>query len=52
MTKPTIIYYGRLAYLDVLKPPRYCGFIYRWNRDVEPNHERVGDKYPKYVKWK
>ena len=52
MTKPTIIYYGRLAYLDVLKRPRYCGFIYRWNRDGGPNHERVGDKYPKYVKWK
>ena len=53
MTAPTIIYYGRLAYVDVLKRPRYCGFIYRWHRDDgEPNHERVGDEYPKYVEWK
>ena len=52
MTTPTIIYYGRLAYVDVLKRERYCGFIYRWHKDGEPNHERVGNEYPKYVEWK
>ena len=29
---------------------RYCGFIYRWSLDGK-NHDRLGDKYPKYVKW-
>ena len=50
MTTPTVIFYGRLVYLDVLERERYCGFIYRWSLDGK-NHDRLGDKYPKYVKW-
>jgi hypothetical protein len=45
-----IIFYGRLHYLDVLKRPRYCGFIYRWRSDG-PNHDRLGGDYRKYVEW-
>jgi hypothetical protein len=47
MEKGTIIFYGRLTYLDVLKAKRWTGFIYRWHADG--THERLGDRYPKYV---
>jgi hypothetical protein len=50
MTTPTIIFYGRLTYQDVLKRERYCGFIYRWRLDAK-NHDRLGDEYPAYVEW-
>jgi hypothetical protein len=49
MEKGTIIFYGRLTYLDVLKAKRWTGFIYRWHADG--THERLGDRYSKYVEW-
>jgi hypothetical protein len=49
MMADTIIFYGRLVYVDVLKRRRYCGFIYRWR--IDGTHERLGDEYPKYVDW-
>jgi len=49
MATGTIIFYGRLVYSDVLKRERHSGFIYRWHGDG--GHERLGDKYPKYVEW-
>jgi hypothetical protein len=53
ITTPTIIFYGRLVYLDVVKRRRYSGFVYRWYRDdrLGPQHDRLGYDYPKYVKW-
>jgi len=50
MTKATVIFYGRLVYIDVLKRQRYCGFIYRWH--INGTHERLGGEYPEYVEWR
>jgi hypothetical protein len=49
MTKDTVIFYGRLVYIDVLKREHYSGFIYRWK--IDGTHERLGGDYPKYVEW-
>jgi hypothetical protein len=49
MIADTVIFYGRVTYLDVLKRERYCGFIYRWH--INGTHDRLGGEYPKYVEW-
>jgi hypothetical protein len=50
MTTPTIIFYGRLTYIDVLKRKRHVGFIYRWH--IDGRHEPLGGEHPKYADWK
>ena len=49
MSTPTVIFYGRLVYFDVLERKQYFGLISLAPRRHE--HDRLGDKYPKYVKW-
>lgn len=49
MTTPTLMYYGRFRYIDMLGNRRHSGFVYRLLDNG--GHERIADAHPDYLDW-
>jgi hypothetical protein len=47
MTTPTLMYYGRIYYRDMLGKNRHSSFVYRLRDDGD--HDRIADAHPDYL---
>ena len=47
MKTPTLMYYGRIYYRDMLGQKRHSSFVYRLRNDG--GHERIADAHPEYL---